>query len=304
MGPARGYHPIPVTGRHITLPLFERESTAFRFPAILFAGLLIAMVYLFARRFVPWPAAAAAAVLALAQPHYFFHAPIACFDAPITTMAFAVGFAYWKSLRSPRWGHRLRRGLRHRARRQAQRLADADLPGRALPVDAARRSRAPPAPPRIPLAFVSMAMLGPIIFFLHWPWLWHGAVARTRSFTSTATCSTSTTTSSTSARTGTTRRPRPRDKLLRATFPFVSTGLTVPVTTLALALWGGAVLWRRRRGAPVLEDGPAEAPPRIGAAQLAAPRRRRRPRAGAFLAVQIFGPLACWPCRRRRSSAA
>jgi len=45
-----------------------------------------------------------AAVLTLAQPHYFFHAPISCFDAPITTMVFAVGFAYWKSLRSPRWG--------------------------------------------------------------------------------------------------------------------------------------------------------------------------------------------------------
>ena len=104
MGPTRGYHPIPVKGRHVTLPLFRRDSTAFRFPAMIFAGLLIAMVYLFARRFVPWPAAAAGAVLALAQPHYFFHAPIACFDAPITTMAFAVGFAYWKSLRSTRWG--------------------------------------------------------------------------------------------------------------------------------------------------------------------------------------------------------
>ena len=39
-------------------------------------------------------------MLTIAQPHYFFHAPIACFDAPITTMAFAVGFAYWKSLRA------------------------------------------------------------------------------------------------------------------------------------------------------------------------------------------------------------
>jgi len=104
VGPTRAYHPIPIKGRHITLPLFRRDSTAFRFPAMLFAGLLIAMVYLFARRFVPRAAAAAGAVLAIAQPHYFFHAAIACFDAPITTMAFAVGFAYWKSLRSARWG--------------------------------------------------------------------------------------------------------------------------------------------------------------------------------------------------------
>ena len=40
-GPTRGLHPIPVRGRHITLPLFARESTAFRFPAILFAALLV-----------------------------------------------------------------------------------------------------------------------------------------------------------------------------------------------------------------------------------------------------------------------
>jgi len=103
-GPTRGLHPIPVKGRHVTLPLFARDSTAFRFPAFLFAALLVVMVYRFARQFVAPPAATAAAVLALAQPHYFFHAQIACFDAPITTMAFAVGFAYWKSLRDPRWG--------------------------------------------------------------------------------------------------------------------------------------------------------------------------------------------------------
>ena len=40
LGPARGLHPIPVRGRHVTIPLFARESTAFRFPAILMSGLL------------------------------------------------------------------------------------------------------------------------------------------------------------------------------------------------------------------------------------------------------------------------
>src|SRR3954453_7299125 len=44
-GPARGLHPIPVPGRHVTLPLFRRDSTAFRFPAILLAGVLAALVF-------------------------------------------------------------------------------------------------------------------------------------------------------------------------------------------------------------------------------------------------------------------
>jgi hypothetical protein len=300
MGPTRGYHPIPVKGRHITLPLFRRESTAFRFPAMVFSGLLIAMVYLFARRFVPRPAAVAGAVLALAQPHYFFHAPIACFDAPITTMAFAVGFAYWKSLRSARWGvasgvvFGVALGTKHNAW-----LMPIFLVGHYLWMrrdDILRRRRLP----RVPLAFVSMAVLGPIIFFLHWPWLWPAPVARAQSYLN---------------RhlqhehynfeyLGQNWNNPPTDtahKLLRTTFPFVSTALTVPVTTLALALWGGVVLWRRRRGDAVIDGELPETPETPGALAVGAGTSPRpgwlRPGAdvdrapGAFLAVQIFGPL-------------
>ena len=290
MGPTRGYHPIPIKGRHITLPLFARESTAFRFPAMLFAGLLIAMVYRLGRRFVPWPAAAAGAVLALAQPHYFFHAPIACFDAPITTMAFAMGFAYWKSLRSARWGiacgvvFGVALGTKHNAW-----LMPIFLAGHYLWMrrdDLLRRRR----PPRLPLAFLSMATLGPLIFLLHWPWLWPAPMVRTQLYLN---------------RhlqhehynfeyLGLNWNNPPLDtahKILRATFPFVSTGLTVPVTTLALALWGGIVLLRRRRGQPVLDDGPAEAPAEGVRPSWLRPGADVDRAPGAFLAVQIFGPL-------------
>ncbi|HEX2659608.1 MAG TPA: glycosyltransferase family 39 protein, partial [Polyangia bacterium] len=180
-GPARGLHPIPVRGRHITLTLFQRDSTAFRFPAILMAGLLAWLVFRFARTLVPAPAAVAASVLAIAQPHYFFHAPIACFDAPITTLAFAVGFAYWKSLRSRRWGlaagvvFGIALGVKHNAWLMPFFLAVHYVWMRRGDL---RRLR----PPRVPLAFVSMALAGPVVFFLHWPWLWHHPVDRTRSY--------------------------------------------------------------------------------------------------------------------------
>jgi hypothetical protein len=287
-GPARALHPIPVKGRHITLPVFARESTAFRFPAILFAGLLVGLGYLFARQFVPRLAAAAGAVLIIAQPHYFFHAPIAAFDAPVTTMAFVVGFAYWKSLRSARWGiacgvlFGIALGTKHNAW-----LMPIFLLGHYLWMrrgDLARR-RLPP----VPLAFLSMATLGPLVFFLHWPWLWHTPVDRTRLYLN---------------RhlqhehynfeyLGRNWNNPPTDterKLIRSTFPFVSTVATVPVTTLALAVWGGLVLIRRRRGEPVVSESepePARAPHpswlRPGADVDRGP--------GAFLAVQIFGPL-------------
>jgi hypothetical protein len=288
-GPTRGLHPIPVPGRHVTLPLFARESTAFRFPAILMAGLLVALVFLFGRAWLPRPAAAAAAALTLAQPHLFFHAQIACFDVPIAVMTFAVAFGYWKSLRDPRWGvatgvlFGLALGVKHNAWLIPFFLVAHYLWMRRGDARARRL-------PRVPLAFVSMLVLGPIIFFLHWPWLWNAPLARARAYvlrhlehehynfeylghnfnqppTTTAM------------------------KWLRVTAPFVETGLTVPVTTLALAAIGAVVLARRRRGAPVQPGGEAEAPIaerpswlRPGADVDRAP--------GAFVLLQTLGPLA------------
>jgi hypothetical protein len=146
-----------------------------------------------------------------------------------------------------------------------------------------------------------MAVLGPLIFFLHWPWLWHHPILRTRTYLN--------------------RHlqhehynfeylgrnwnlpPTDRDlKLLRLTFPFVSTGLTIPVTTLGLAALGGLALARRRRGqALVLDpdppadalgsglDSPPPCPPRASWLRPGAGLDRAP---GAFIAVQLFGPLA------------
>lgn len=295
-GPTRGLHPIPVPGRHITLPIFPRESTAFRFPAFLMAGLLAALVFRFARAHAPWPAAVASAGFAIAQPHYFFHASIACFDAPITTMAFAVGFAYWKSLRSARWGilsgvvFGIALGVKHNAWLMPFFLAAHYVWMRR---DDFRRRRLPP----VPLAFVSMATLGPVVFLLHWPWLWHQPIVRTEAYL---------------------RRhlqhehynfeylgrnwnlpPQDLDlKLLRATFPFVSTGVTVPVTTLALAAVGAVVLVRRSRRQPsavetsAFTDPPAPEQPLATSSTWRCPGADRDPAPSAFLAAQTLGPLA------------
>lgn len=88
-------------------------------------------------------------------------------------------------------------------------------------------------------------------------------------------------------------------KLLRSTFPFVSTGLTVPVTTLGLAMVGALVLARRRRDRPLFADGDSPSDG-VGTSTGGRPSRPSwlRPGAdvdrapGAFIAVQLFGPLA------------
>jgi hypothetical protein len=287
-GPKRGLHPIPITGKHTTLPLFRRESSAFRFPAILLAGLGVAVAYWLARRVLAPLPSAVAAVLSVAQPHYFFHAQIACFDVPIAVMAVLVALAYWKSLRSPRWGvlcgvfWGLALATKHNAW-----LFPFFLLAHYLWIR--RRDFLRLRPPRIPLAFVSMATLGPLVLFILWPWLWHAPIQRTRGWI---------------ARhmhhehynfeyLGRNWNLPPKEtdlKLLRITFPFVTTFFAVPVTTLALAGIGTVVFWRRRRRtgeARVLtDDGPTALRAswiRPGVDVDRAP--------GVLLAIQIAGPI-------------
>jgi hypothetical protein len=286
-GPERGLHSSPITGKHRTLPLFRRESSAFRFPAILMAGLGVALVYWLARRMLRPLPSAVAAVLSVAQPHYFFHAQISCFDVPITVMAVLVAFAYWKSLRSPKWGilcgvfWGLALATKHNAWLFPFFLLAHYLWMRRGDL---RRLRLP----RIPLAFVSMATLGPLVLLIVWPWLWHAPVQRTRAWVVRHTQHEH----YNFEYLGRNWNLPPKDiqlRLLRLTFPFVSTAFAVPVTTLALAALGTVAFLRRRR-----MDGPvfAHAPP-------AALRRSwLRPGAdvdrapGMFLAIHIAGPIA------------
>jgi hypothetical protein len=306
------WHYIPVPLKHRTIPVFARESTAFRFPAIFMAGLGAALVFLLARRWVGRGPALAAAVLSVAQPHYFFHAQIAAFDAPITVMAVAVGLCYWKSLRSPSWAviggvvFGVALGVKHNAW-----LMPIFLAGHAVWMrrhdllgGRGRRRRIPP----IPLIFLAMAVLGPLVFFLHWPRVWISPIPHTRWYV---------------------QRHMQHEhynfeflgrnwnnpptqwdrKLLRMTFPFVSTGLTVPATTLALAVAGGVLLARRARrrsrrdptgltgsGESRLHDDqtllPDPPPPAGARGTWLRPAADVDRAPGAFLLVQILGPLA------------
>ncbi len=286
----RALHPIPITGRHLTLPLFKRESSAFRFPAILLAGLGAALAYWLARRMLRPTPAAVAAVLSVAQPHYFFHAQISCFDAPITVMAALVALSYWKSLRSPRWGvlcgvfWGLALATKHNAWLFPVFLLAHYLWMRRGDV---RRLRLP----RVPLAFVSMATLGPLVLFILWPWLWHAPVRRTQAWVQRHTQHEH----YNFEYLGRNWNLPPTDtsrKLLRVTFPFVSTLFTLPVTTMVLAAVGTAVFLRRRRGggevsSVLLDEQPAALRPswlRPGADVDRSP--------GVFLAIHIAGPIA------------
>ena len=84
------------------------ESDAMRLPAEVFAGLLIAALWLVARGLfggvaVARPFALLAAVGWLCLPRTFFHAHLSVFDTTITALLFMTTVAWYRALRSPAW---------------------------------------------------------------------------------------------------------------------------------------------------------------------------------------------------------
>lgn len=176
------YHPAVARldgGRHVTLALLD-EVTAFRLPTMLAFAALCALVYWFClRAFGGRAGALAAALLMAAQPRAFFHAQTASFDLPAATLWFACAYAWWRSLDGGRRAPALALGLLYGAF-LATKLQSFFLPlalgAHWLFLAFRRRRRGEPRPPLAPL--LSMLVIGPLVFFASWPWLWHNPVAR------------------------------------------------------------------------------------------------------------------------------
>jgi len=79
------------------------ESQALRFPAWVFAGLLIGLIYILGTQLFGRSAGFVAAISLLFVPRFFFHAHLSAFDVGVVTMSLATIYAYWRSLSSTRW---------------------------------------------------------------------------------------------------------------------------------------------------------------------------------------------------------
>jgi hypothetical protein len=223
-----GRHPIGYSARHRTLSLLS-ESQAFRLPAFLMGGLLVALVYLFGAHAVSRRAGLVAAALALAMPRYFFHAQLSCFDAPMATTWLLTVYCYWRSLTDPRFA--LPAGISFGlalATKHNGFFIPILLVAHYLYVrrDALRALRFPP----IPRAFVWMALLGPLVEFALWPWMWFHTVDRVREYFQFHLQHVH----YNFEYLGVNYNNPPYPK----SYPFVMTLLTAPVTTMVLALVG------------------------------------------------------------------
>jgi hypothetical protein len=174
--------------------LFAMEGTAYRFPAIVLAGALIGLVYLWGAEARGRVAGVAAAVALGSMPHVFFHAHLACFDVPIMTMWTLAAWSYHRSVHTPiaaggrRWLWPAITGICFGLALDTKHnswFLPFGLVAHAVAAEVARRylkkPETKPAPSRLPraaLALGAMALIGPVVFVALWPWIWHDTFRR------------------------------------------------------------------------------------------------------------------------------
>ena len=166
--------------------------TATRLPAAATTGLLAAIVFLFTRRLWGSAAGVAAALFAVLMPRTVYHGQLAAFDVPIAALWFATVAAYYRALDSRAWCviAGLVFGLALATKHNALMIPAAvgthywfiGLRARWPEIRAARGAArlreigVGLLGPR-PLVIASMAVLGPIVLFVLWPWLWLDPIA-------------------------------------------------------------------------------------------------------------------------------
>jgi len=158
-----------------------RDAAGYRMPAWLLSGLLTSLLYLMASRLVSRRGALFAAVGFWLVPRPFFHGHLACFDMPMAFAWTLVAYCYWRSLSNRRWAWwtGLAYGVALAVKHNAWiipgvllihwLLAEAPRAWRDGKLRGLARSATP---------FFAMATVGPVLFFLHWPYLWHAPKAR------------------------------------------------------------------------------------------------------------------------------
>lgn len=168
---------------------FSEAGQSFRFPGMLLSSLAVALTFVWGRRTLGRAGGLVAALSFAFMPRVFFHAHLACFDLPVCAMWLVTSYVYMRSLASPArawWvGAGVAYGLLLDTKHNSWIFPFAVLLHfvltRGLPLlKDARNGGAWWR--RVPLAWLSMSSLGPLLFYALWPWLWHDTVARLREY--------------------------------------------------------------------------------------------------------------------------
>ncbi len=162
--------------------IFEHESDAHRFGAMVLAGLLLWLIYIFGVRAFGRREGLFAALAFALLPRVFYHSHLNCFDIPITLMVTLVTYCYWRSLRDSRWAWAtgITFGLALATKHNSWVLPGIFLIHFLWLVFARRAQHKAGADVSIPKPWwlLAMVLIGPPIFVGSWPWLWHDGLHR------------------------------------------------------------------------------------------------------------------------------
>ncbi len=157
------------------------QAAGFRLAAQLLTAVGAVFTYLLGARLFSRGVGLLAVALLFACPHVFYHAHLACFDAPVMALTVVTTYAFWRSLSSPRWivlagvAWGLALATKHNAVFVPPTLLLAWLFARAGDF---RLRHGGVKLPALPLAFLSMLLIGPLVLYLFYPYGWHAPLAR------------------------------------------------------------------------------------------------------------------------------
>ncbi len=161
---------------------FSEPGTAYRFPGMCMAGLGLATIYLWGRQLLGRLPGLVAALLFAAMPRMFYHAHLACFDMPVAALWLVTAYAYFRSLYEPRWRWAIAAGVLYGLLLDTKHNAWLLPPALVLHLlitrgaklwSELRRGRVD-----LPKGLLCMALLGPLVFYAGWPWIWHDTIPR------------------------------------------------------------------------------------------------------------------------------
>jgi len=161
---------------HQGLGVFSEGGTAYRFPAMMMGGVAVTVLYLWGREAAGRAAGLVAALSFAFMPHVFFHAHLACLDVPAAAMWLVTTYVYYRSLGSGRVGIAVAVGVLYglflNTKHNAWLLPFALTLHLVVIRLVEWRRGVTRVGPIVPRGLVSMFVLGPLVFFAIWPWIW------------------------------------------------------------------------------------------------------------------------------------
>jgi 4-amino-4-deoxy-L-arabinose transferase-like glycosyltransferase len=161
---------------------FEEKGTSYRFVGIALSSLAVGTIYRWGAEAIGREAGLVAALGFAFIPRIFYHSHLDCFDMPVLAMWLFTTYAYWRALERPTWGRVLLTGVLYGL------LLDTKHNSWLLPFAlvahwllahggelwrswSKRRLGIPPA-------LFAMALIGPLVFYALWPWIWSNTIPR------------------------------------------------------------------------------------------------------------------------------